>query len=90
MLALFRSERDQSPEAALIAFSPCRDAFVQPYGLSLDLALQFVAFAVAALDKTVAPRFEFGEAALDAVGRAVEQPHRGARQVFEKAPIVAD
>ena len=40
--------------------------------------------------EVIAPWFEIGKAAIQAVGDAIAQPYRGARQIFQEAPVMAD
>ena len=80
----------EGAKAAHIAFAPGRDALAHPFGFPVDFAVEFVPFHFGALQEVIAPVLEFGKAFLEAMALAVVDPHGCAREVREKATIMAD
>ncbi len=83
-------QRVQRAEPADIALAPRGDAVAQPVLLGDDLAVELVLVALFLGQHLVAPGLEGGKAALDAARLPAVEPDRGARQVGEKPPVVAD
>ena len=83
-------QRVQMAEPAHVALAPRGDAVAQPVLLVDDLAVELVLVALLLGEQFVAPGLEAGKAALDAARLAAIEPDGGARQVGEKAPVVAD
>ena len=89
-LAAVLAQRLQTGDAAHVALAPRGDAIAQPVLLRDDLAVELVEVAFLLREHLVAPGLEIGKAALDAAGLAAVEPHGDARQVGEKAAVMAD
>ena len=67
-----------------------RYAIAHPVFLGAILRSQLVALDLFLFQHLVAPVLEGGEALLQPARLAAVQPHRGAREIFQKAPVMAD
>ena len=88
--AALLAQRLQFADPAHVALAPRGDAVAHPVLLGDDLAVELVLLALLFRQQRVAPCLEMGEAALDAARVAAVEPDGLARQVGEKAPVVAD
>ena len=90
LFAAALSQRAQIGHALDIALAPPAHAIAHPVFFHRDLAVELVAFDLFLLEHRVAPVFEMRETLFESPRLAAIQPHRRARQVFEKAPVMAD
>ena len=84
------AQRLQAGDAAHVALAPRGDAVAHPVLFRLDLAVELLEVAFLLCQHVVAPRLEIGKAALDAPRLAAVEPDGDARQIGEKAPVMAD
>ncbi len=90
---LFAAPLPQLPQprhAADIAFAPPAHAITYPILFHRDSAVELVTFDLFLGQHLVAPRFEIAEAAFKPPRSPAVEPHRDARQIFQKPPVVTD
>ena len=83
-------QRLQAGDAADIALPPGGNAVAHPMLFGLDLAVEFLPVALLLRQHLVAPVLERCKAAIEVARLAAVDPHGGARQVGEKAAVMAD
>ncbi len=88
--AALGAEIVERAQAALIAFAPGGNAFVQPVRFGADFTLQLVPLECFVLEKRLAPGLKLGKSTLQPVGSALVEPQGGTGQVFQKPPVMAD
>ena len=76
--------------AALIAFAPRGDAIAHPIELHRDFAIELVRVAFFLREHLIAPRLVTGKSAIQAPRKSAVEPKRGAREIFQKTPVMAD
>src|SRR6185437_5567419 len=80
----------QFAAAAYVALAPPGDAVAHPVFFRCDLARQLVLLALFFGQQRVAPFLEMRKATLQPARGAAIEPYRGAGEIGEKAPVVAD
>src|SRR3954462_9481004 len=90
MLAIILAHRRKQADAAHVALAPRRYAVAHPMLLGDDLAAELVLLALFFFEHLVTPFLERRKAALAAPRDSAIKPHGRARQLFEKAAVVAD
>ena len=72
------------------ALGPCGHAIADPVFFAGNLAVELVGFDLLLLDLHIAPRLESGKTLIEPARTAAIQPHRIARQILQKPPVMAD
>src|SRR2546426_7863377 len=80
----------QIAEPLDVALAPAGDAVAQPMFFVDDLAVELVLVALFFRQHLIAPGFECREAAVDLPDLAAIEPGGRAREVGEKAAVIAD
>ena len=90
LLAALGAQLAQSCKSPLVALAPAADAVAHPVFFHGDLAVDLVTLDLLLRENLVAPVLECGETPLEPSRLPAVKPNGPARQVFEKAPVVAD
>ena len=89
-LAEFLAQAAQPLHASDISLAPPTDAVTHPMLLVGDAPFELVMVALLLLKHLVAPGLEFAEAFFEPAGATTIKPDRGAREILQKASIMAD
>src|SRR5207237_954691 len=76
--------------AALIAFAPRGHTIAHPIEFHRNFAIESVRLALFLREHLVAPRLIGGKSSVQASRKPAVEPKRGARQILQKTPIMAD